>query len=305
MLLMLRADLETGRGDFAAARGHIDAALETLRDDRGLGVFDIYLAELALWERRWADAAVAAREAARRAAHGETAQLRVWFCAKALRAQAELAAVARARRDTEAERCVLDESDELIAAARLAAQKAAPVTPNGGGWLALAEAEYQRTRGVARPDLWAAAVDGWTRLDRLPLAAYCSWRHAEALAETGAGRAEASGPLATAYSIATRIGAEPMRHELELLAARARLDLTGPPTAPKPPEGLGEVLGLTSREAEVLTLLARGYTNREIAATLVISVRTVGVHVSHILDKLGAPNRLEAAAIAHRLADRS
>jgi DNA-binding NarL/FixJ family response regulator len=53
---------------------------------------------------------------------------------------------------------------------------------------------------------------------------------------------------------------------------------------------------------EVLALLARGYTNREIADTLVISVRTAGVHVSHILRKLGAPNQLEAAAIAHRLA---
>jgi hypothetical protein len=39
----------------------------------------------------------------------------------------------------------------------------------------------------------------------------------------------------------------------------------------------------------------------EEVATLVISVRTAGVHVSHILRKLGAPNRLEAAAIAHRL----
>jgi DNA-binding NarL/FixJ family response regulator len=63
-----------------------------------------------------------------------------------------------------------------------------------------------------------------------------------------------------------------------------------------------EILGLTAREAEVLDLLARGYTNREIAATLVISVKTASVHVSHILRKLGAPNRLEAAAIAHRLA---
>jgi DNA-binding NarL/FixJ family response regulator len=50
-------------------------------------------------------------------------------------------------------------------------------------------------------------------------------------------------------------------------------------------------------------MLARGYTNRQIAAALVISVRTAGVHVSHILRKLHAPNRLEAAAIAHRLAD--
>src|SRR6266487_5096404 len=54
--------------------------------------------------------------------------------------------------------------------------------------------------------------------------------------------------------------------------------------------------------AELCSLVARGYTNREIAATLVISVKTASVHVSHILRKLGAPNRLEAAAIAHRLA---
>ena len=65
---------------------------------------------------------------------------------------------------------------------------------------------------------------------------------------------------------------------------------------------LEEILGLTPREAEVLTLVARGYTNREIADTLVISVKTASVHVSHILRKLDAPNRLEAAAIAHRLA---
>jgi DNA-binding CsgD family transcriptional regulator len=59
---------------------------------------------------------------------------------------------------------------------------------------------------------------------------------------------------------------------------------------------------LTAREADVLALLARGYTNREIAATLVISVKTASVHVLHILAKLDAPNRREAAASAHRLA---
>ncbi len=61
-------------------------------------------------------------------------------------------------------------------------------------------------------------------------------------------------------------------------------------------------LGLTPREAEVLTLLARRSTNREIAAALVISVRTAEHHVAHILRKLGAANRLEAGAIVHGLA---
>ena len=65
--------------------------------------------------------------------------------------------------------------------------------------------------------------------------------------------------------------------------------------------GLSELLGLTPREAEVLGLVARGYTNRQIAAALVISAKTASVHVSHILDKLDARNRVEAAAIAHRL----
>ena len=51
----------------------------------------------------------------------------------------------------------------------------------------------------------------------------------------------------------------------------------------------------------MLKLVARGYTNREIAEVLVISVKTAGVHVSHILRKLDASNRLEAAAIAHRV----
>jgi DNA-binding NarL/FixJ family response regulator len=113
----------------------------------------------------------------------------------------------------------------------------------------------------------------------------------------------ASGPLQEAYAVAVRIGAKPLSEQLELLAQRARLQLTTPDSGPpRTPPGLEEILGLTPREAEVLALVARGQTNREIAAALVISVRTAGVHVPRILSKLGAPNRVEAAAIAHRAA---
>ena len=52
----------------------------------------------------------------------------------------------------------------------------------------------------------------------------------------------------------------------------------------------------------MLTLVARGYTNREIAEELVISEKTASVHVSNILRKLGVANRREAAALAQRLA---
>ena len=197
----------------------------------------------------------------------------------------------------------LAQARKLVAVARRAAEEASAVTPNAAGWLALAEAEYERARGVVRPELWSEAAETWQQLERPPLAAYCRWRQAEALVAAGASRAEASAPLREAHAVAIRIGAKPLLRELELLAERARLDLTSQDAgSPDSEQGLKEVLGLTTREAEVLTLVSRGYTNREIAQALVISVKTASVHVSHILRKLDAPNRLEAAAIAHRLA---
>jgi DNA-binding NarL/FixJ family response regulator len=60
------------------------------------------------------------------------------------------------------------------------------------------------------------------------------------------------------------------------------------------------VFGLTSRERQVLALLAEGATNREIGATLFMAEKTASVHVSRILTKLGARTRTEAAAVAHR-----
>lgn len=60
---------------------------------------------------------------------------------------------------------------------------------------------------------------------------------------------------------------------------------------------------LTEREREVLALVARGYTNKQIADTLFVTEKTARNHVSHILDKLGLSRRSEAAAFAveHKL----
>jgi LuxR family transcriptional regulator, maltose regulon positive regulatory protein len=63
----------------------------------------------------------------------------------------------------------------------------------------------------------------------------------------------------------------------------------------------GLIEPLTARELEVLALLAAGRSNRRIAAELYVTLDTVKKHVGHILDKLGAANRTEAAARARQL----
>jgi len=59
-----------------------------------------------------------------------------------------------------------------------------------------------------------------------------------------------------------------------------------------------ELEGLTPREREVMTLIARGYRYREVAAELDISIKTLETHMKHIFDKLGVASRHEVTRIA-------
>ena len=84
-----------------------------------------------------------------------------------------------------------------------------------------------------------------------------------------------------------------------LLRACGQADAAPPPgRAVGAPPGLAEPL--TDRELEVLRLLAAGKSNQRIAHDLVVALDTVKKHVTHILGKLGAANRTEAAARARR-----
>ena len=94
-----------------------------------------------------------------------------------------------------------------------------------------------------------------------------------------------------AYATFRELGASRGRDE-----AAAVLRVLGRSTGGLP-RAAGE---LTAREQEVLGLLALGMSNGQIAETLVISSKTAGHHVSHILSKLGVRNRAEAAAVAVR-----
>ena len=74
--------------------------------------------------------------------------------------------------------------------------------------------------------------------------------------------------------------------------------------AAPPPEVARPTFGLTPRELEIISTVAAGYTNSEMAEKLSISVKTVKHHLTNIFDKLGVENRLELAlfAVHHHLA---
>ncbi|MCA2212526.1 helix-turn-helix transcriptional regulator [Jidongwangia harbinensis] len=146
------------------------------------------------------------------------------------------------------------------------------------------------------PDAWRAAVTAW-RADgqRYPLAVAL-----RGLAETAAGagdRATAAGAVEEAAAIAGALGAAPLVAQMDTLAQRLGLRSAAAAVAAAP-DGT-EVL--TAREREVLRLVAEGHSNGRIAERLYISPKTASVHVSRIIAKLGVANRVEAAAVAHRL----
>ncbi|HET6917123.1 MAG TPA: response regulator transcription factor [Acidimicrobiales bacterium] len=58
--------------------------------------------------------------------------------------------------------------------------------------------------------------------------------------------------------------------------------------------------GLTTREAEVLTLIARGFTNKQIAEELFVNESTIKTHINHLFSKLGVQDRAQAVAFAYR-----
>ena len=126
---------------------------------------------------------------------------------------------------------------------------------------------------------------------------HTSWRHAEAVLAAGE-RDEGAALLTEAWTIADRLGAACWRNLVESAARRARISVGAPVSTPDVPAT--DRFGLTGRELEVLGLLGRGRTNRQLGAELFISEKTARVHVSHILAKLGASTRTEAVDIAHR-----
>jgi ATP/maltotriose-dependent transcriptional regulator MalT len=304
-LSLARAALELGLGDLDAAGARLQAArrllLGSILEAKLAGPLLAGLAELALWRgdldqaKQLVAQAVPLVEANPR--HAAPAY------ALGVRVEADLAELARARRPGQ------PTPDDGTASALLGRLDQAAQGPAGAGlpelaaWHATAHAEQTRQQGPPDPAAWATAVAAWERLGQPYRAAYAGYRHAEALLATG-DRDTATAVLGRAADLTGRLGAHPLDGEIQALARRARLGLTPPAGAAAQAAGAAAPaaqLGLTRREVEVLALVAAGRSNRQIAQALFISPKTVGVHVSNILAKLGVAGRVEAAAVAHRL----
>jgi DNA-binding CsgD family transcriptional regulator len=287
------------------------------------------LVDALTWAGRYDDAAALAERIANHLGEvwSELFLARIWLSALAIAALADAAEADRsagragapgspAATAVEARAAArLDRGDSLLAIARETAQRGRPrggvLGPEGRAWLQRATAENARLHAVAgrAPGsggaadepvpgrLWREAAATWQDTVNAFDFGYryevarSRYRWAEAL--LGAGEREAAEvEAAEALSEAQDMGANPLADAVRALARRARLDLPGVRRA--------TASTLTDREEEVLGLVAQGLSNRQIGERLFISTKTVSVHVSNLLAKLGASGRAEAVSLAHQ-----
>jgi len=216
----------------------------------------------------------------------------IWLSALGLAALADRAGQTRLIGGDPAADLVLGRTllDRTIETARRGRPRGGRLGPEGRAWMARARAEYSRLIGQDDPELWTETIAEFDYGYRYEVAR-SRWRRAAALAAVGdAGGAQTD--AVAALAAAQQMGARPLADAIRDLARRARLDLPG---GSRPTVGL-----LTDREEEVLRLVAKGMTNRQVGERLFISAKTVSVHMSNLLAKLGVSGRAEAVAVAHQ-----
>ncbi|MFC5230343.1 helix-turn-helix transcriptional regulator [Pseudonocardia zijingensis] len=295
-----------GRGRFAPT----ERRLAELHDSAQVDEQVILLggqagAEAALWQGRPQEAA---RRAAEAIAHLATTSAEhvphlggILLGALGAAAHADMAA---AGLQPVAEAAVA--AREMVRIAEHAAEHGLPragtLGPEGAAWLRRARAELTRL-GTPDPAAWQEVVDAFSYesggTDCGPASvgyrqAYALLRQAEAVLASGGGPSRVEPGLRAAHATATALGATPLAGAVGELARRAGVRLEA--AAPAPAPGLGP---LTPREQSVLALVAQGHTNRQVGAELFISEKTVSVHLSRVMAKLGASSRTEAVSVAY------
>jgi DNA-binding CsgD family transcriptional regulator/tetratricopeptide (TPR) repeat protein len=329
---LARCRLLVGRGQLEVAQADLEALDALTAEDIGprfRGPLLTLRAGLAMWQQRY-DTARDAIEMGLASATGDSDD--VWLLATlvwhGLRVEAE--AGDQPRSSPEGGRGRVDRLREHVV--RMAEQAAGSpaVRRSVQGFLDLCVGELSRIGGSSDPEAWSRAATTWQAQRHPYPAAYAMLRQAEALFAERTRNAAAAELLTSAAETATRLGAGPMLEQCRSLAARARVRLApsdlvslAPPVAaaaagpaaghsaghsaghvPEPadraPGGGSEAAALatvTPRELDVLARLAEGLTNREIGKQLFISEKTVSVHVSRILAKLGVRTRVQATTL--------
>ncbi len=304
---ILSARFAALQGRVAEAGAHLARAEEVFAILSGFKAFefDAVRAEVRLAEGNPRAAVRAALSALDEP--GATPTMSEWLLPLAARGLADLAEECRHDRDDPGP--VLAELDDVTRRYPVDGPDGPAVVPDGfettpyytrqltgfGAWYA---AEVARAR---RADDEGAAWDrAATALGAASLpweAAYAASRAGEAhLARGHADRPAATRALREAARLAAELGAAPVAARVASLARAARVDVS-PVTAPTGTGG-PSLPGLTRREREVLAHVVAGRTYAEIAEALVVSEKTVSSHISNLLRKAGAANRVELARIA-------
>jgi DNA-binding NarL/FixJ family response regulator/tetratricopeptide (TPR) repeat protein len=323
VLQLVAAQASIACGSFDDAAAYLEASRlpgATPYEELGRGYLATARAELALARRRLGDVRQIVDATARRIAGADTftdmSETTWWLAEVGLAAEAERAERARAAQDDH-------ELGEVRAVAAFLAGLVDHVRghrdgagiPDIGtthGYEVLIAGHLARIEARDDPALWVTAAAEFPPSSVEALTA--RYRQAEAMLAAKARKDEIVAVMAPAHSRAVEIGARPLAGRFEALARRARIDLGVATPAvlgaevvvePEEPEGPGTVAlrgrGLSDREIDVLTLVAAGFSNHDIGTRLFISDKTASVHVSHILAKLDAASRTEAATIGVRL----
>lgn len=310
-----RAMFQSARGELAASTDELAAA------DALAGGGDVdpdvqaYLlqahAEHELVSGRPAESLRSVEKALEQYAGSDEYLLVAPLIADGMAAASELAEHGRAFRDAASVKMAMEAAGSLRDLASAIAGRTlgtSAATPSLRAVVATTEAEWTRVNGTSDADAWRHAAEAWELVPMPYPASRARARAGEALLLARGPREEVAEHFRTAHRTAIGLGATPLRDAIESIASRARIDLAAEegvaaeaavePAAPRSP---AEILGLSAREWEVLELVAAGRSNAEIGEALYITRKTASVHVTHILDKLGVNNRVEAAMIAARV----
>ena len=288
-LLRMRAFVQLMRGDLDGAARTLDTVIHRRRTSQGDPELQhqipnhTALIELALARRDLA----AARSAVHAVLDGGVGEGYEWWAWDLLYAGAT----------AEADLAGPQDPDSTVPLLRRSADQVVRRVPIHELYAQLVAAELDR----AGAD-WNALAERAGQLGApVYLKARILFRRAQAAAGSPGGRQEAARAARQARALAAELGARLLTAEIDDLARSARLMSVVPgeqPAAAETAAATGPTL--TARETEVLRLVAEGLSNGQIGARLYITTKTVSVHVSNILAKLGVSSRTEAAAVAHR-----